>query len=74
MAHSTQPGGLGAGYGGEMPEYRNIYRCWENGYVGAVQKSWAEGVMKIATMATGGIGGFLAVKLALSGHQVLHAL
>ena len=26
--------------------------------------------MKIATMATGGIGGFLAVKLALSGHQV----
>ena len=26
--------------------------------------------MKIATMATGGIGGFLAVKLAQSGHQV----
>jgi len=26
--------------------------------------------MKIATMATGGIGGFLAVKLALAGHQV----
>lgn len=26
--------------------------------------------MKIATMATGGIGGFLAVKLATAGHQV----
>ena len=26
--------------------------------------------MKIATMATGGIGGFLAVKLTKSGHQV----
>ena len=26
--------------------------------------------MKIATMATGGIGGFLAVKLALAGHNV----
>lgn len=26
--------------------------------------------MKIATMATGGIGGFLAVRLSLSGHQV----
>ena len=26
--------------------------------------------MKIATMATGGIGGFLAVKLSLCGHQV----
>ena len=26
--------------------------------------------MRIATMATGGIGGYLAVKLANSGHQV----
>lgn len=26
--------------------------------------------MRIATVATGGIGGFLAVKLAKSGHQV----
>ena len=26
--------------------------------------------MRVATMATGGIGGFLAVKLAISGHQV----
>jgi len=26
--------------------------------------------MKIATVATGGIGGFLAVKLGLLGHQV----
>jgi 2-dehydropantoate 2-reductase len=26
--------------------------------------------MRIATMATGGIGGFLAVKLANSGHSV----
>jgi 2-dehydropantoate 2-reductase len=26
--------------------------------------------MRVATMATGGIGGFLAVKLANSGHQV----
>ena len=26
--------------------------------------------MKIATMATGGIGGFLAVKLDLAGHEV----
>ena len=26
--------------------------------------------MKIATVATGGIGGFLAVKLGLRGHQV----
>lgn len=27
--------------------------------------------MKIATMATGGIGGYLAVKLALAGHEVV---
>ncbi len=26
--------------------------------------------MKIATMATGGIGGYLAVRLGLAGHQV----
>lgn len=26
--------------------------------------------MKIATMATGGIGGYLAVRLANTGHQV----
>ncbi|NKB54514.1 MAG: hypothetical protein GKR97_20300 [Rhizobiaceae bacterium] len=38
--------------------------------IGLEECKFMEGDMRIATMATGGIGGFLAVKLSQIGHQV----
>ncbi len=45
-------------------------RFWKSDQLNPDQQNGTSLIMKIATMATGGIGGFLAVRLGLSGHDV----